>query len=173
MSFAIFKGETSVKDLVSRLFRLPDKTAKTAKQAADALLKANPQLREISKVPVGTVIDIPANAFPLNPSEEAPSSVARQVAIARQAQQSLYLLDQKLADIDARAADGANAFLALAQSKQAQALVQNSPDLKEQAPNLIASAQSLTKAVKAQQDARSTTVADFQNRLQMIPPTKS
>jgi len=173
MSFAIFKGETSVKDLVSRLFRLPDKTAKTAKQVSDALLRANPQLTDISKVPVGTVIDIPADAPPLNPSEEAPSSVSRQVAIVRQAQQSLYLLDQRLADIDVRAADGANAFVALAQSKQAQALVQNSPDLKEQAPNLIASAQSLSRAVKAQQDARRATVADFQNRLQILPQTKS
>jgi hypothetical protein len=68
----------------------------------------------------------------------------------------LYLLNQGLAQIDSRAADGGSAFLSLAQSKQVQALMQNAPDLKEQVPSFVASAQSLTKAIKAQQDARRT-----------------
>ena len=173
MSSAIFKGETSMKDLVTRLFQLPDKTAKTTQQAADALLHANPQLKDLSKVPAGTVINVPSTAPPLNPSEEVPAIVSRQMAITRQAQQTLDSLNQRLADIDARATDGANAFLALTQSKQFKALAQNSPDLKTQMPALVASAKSMVKGVKAQPDARNQAVANLQTSLQALTQMKS
>lgn len=173
MSFAIFKGETNMKDLVTRLFRLPDKSAKTVKQAADALLQANPQLKDLSKVPVGAVIDIPSTAPPLNPSQEAPAIVVRQIGISRRAQQLLAVLDQRLAEIEARATDDANAFLSLAQSKDAQALAEESPDLKTQLPALIAPAKSMAEAMKVQEDARSKAFADLQTRMQLFPQTKS
>lgn len=172
MSSAIFKGETTMKDLVTRLFRLPDKTAKTVKQVSDALLQANPQLKNLSKVPVGAVIDIPSTVPPLNPSQEAPPIVARQIGISRQAQQLLDALDHKLAEIDARAADSAGSFLTLVESPEAQALAEKSPDLKKQLPALIASAQSMKDMVQTQQDARSRTVADLRARLQLFPQTK-
>jgi hypothetical protein len=172
MSFAIFKGETKMKDLLTRLFRMPDSSTKTMKQTTDALLQANPQLKDLSKVAVGSVINIPFTAPPLNPSEEAPASVSRQVAITRPAQQSLYILNLKLADIDARAAEGATAFLSLAQSRQMQALAQNSAELKAQLPALIASAQAMVRAVEAQRERRSATIANLQKDLQMLPQTK-
>jgi hypothetical protein len=165
MRYAIFKGETNLKDLVTRLFHLPDNTAKTAKRAGDTLLQANPQLRHLSKVPVGTVLNIPADAPPLRPSENAPAVVPRQLAVARQAQQSLYSLNQKLQEIDARAVESANAFVALAQSDQLHALVQKSADLKEQLPTTITSAQTLVKSVRSELEAQNQTIADLQTRL--------
>jgi hypothetical protein len=153
-------------------FRLPDKSAKTVKQAADALLQANPQLKNLSKVPVGAVIDIPSTTPPLNPSEEVPAIVTRQVGSGLQAQQLLDVLDQRLSEIDARAADAANALLSVAQSKQAQALAEKSPDLNAKLPALIASAKSTAEAVKAQQAARSRAVAELHTRLQSFPQTK-
>lgn len=166
MSYAIFKGETTIKDLVTRLFTLPDKTAKTAKQAADALIQANPQLSDLSKVPPGTIINIPSNAPPLNSSESAPAGISRQVAVTFEAQTALSLLDQSLANIDARATTAAAAFLALAQSPQLQALAQNQPELKEQVPLLLSSAQSQGKAIQAQQTARVQAVSELQFALQ-------
>ena len=107
MSFAIFKGETSMKELVSRLFSISGKgSAAKADQAAKALLQANPQLKDMSKVPVGSMINVPATAPPLNQGEEAPSvpppssPTANRIAIAAQAQQTLDCLAQRLSDID-------------------------------------------------------------------------
>jgi hypothetical protein len=164
MSFAIFKGETNIKDLVNRLFRLPDRTAKTAKQAADALLQANPQLKDMSKVPAGSVIVVPSDAPPLNPSEAAPAP--RQLSLTQQAQQALYGLDQRLTAIDARAAQAASEFLALTKSDQLPTLIQKSSDLKEQLPLVATAAQSLTSALKVQAQSRTQTVAVLRAKLQ-------
>lgn len=167
MSFAIFKGETSIKDLVSRLFGISGKSSQAkAEQAANALLQANPQLQDISKVPVGTVLKVPATAPPLNPAEAAPVTLASRTAIATQAQQTLDGINQRLTDIETRAAASASAFLALAQSRQAQATIQSSPEVKEQLPNLIAATQSLVKATQSNQQARAQTLTGVRTRLQ-------
>lgn len=165
MSFAIFKGETNIKDLVNRLFRLPDKTAKTAKQAADALVEANPQLKDLSKVPVGSVIVVPNNAPPLNPSETAPAPATRQLSLSQQAQQALYMLDQRLTAIDARATQATSDLSALAQSDQLASLVPNAPELKEQLPLITKAAQSLTNALKIQAQSRTQTMATLRAKL--------
>jgi len=166
MSFAILKGETNIKDLVNRLFLLPDKTAKTAKQAADALLQANPQLKDMSKVPSGSMIVVPSNAPPLNPSEAAPAPARRQLSLTQQAQQALYGLDQRLTAIDARAAQAASGFSALTQSDQLPTLIQKSSDLKEQLPLVATAAQSLTNTLKVQAQSRTQTIAALRAKLQ-------
>ena len=173
MSFAIFKGETSVKDLVSRLFGISGKGSQAkADQAAKALLQANPQLQDISKVPVGTVINVPATAPPLKPAEAVPATVTSRMTIATQTQQTLDLLNQRLAEIDTQAADSANAFLALAQSQQVQSTAQSSAGLKEQLPNLIATAQAVVKAAKANQESRTQALSGVQARLQAFAQSK-
>jgi hypothetical protein len=165
MSFAIFKGETNIKDLVNRLFRLPDTTAKTAKQAADGLLQANPQLTDLSKVAAGTVIVVPTNAPPLNPSEAAPNSATRQLSLSQQAQQALFMLDQRLGAIDAQATHAATQFSALAQSDQLAALIPNAPELKDQLPLLTKAAQSLVDALKIQAKSRDQTITTLRAKL--------
>lgn len=175
MSFVIFKGEKNLKELVNRLFRLPSKSAKTAKEAEDALLQANPQLKDPSKVPVGSILEVPSTAPPINASEEAPASVVRLVAATRQAQQGLAVVDQKLAEIESRAADAAEAFVSLTKSEQLRsftkseqfrALAAVAPDLKEQ-PSLLATAvRSLSNDVKKQQSARSKAISTIQAGLQ-------
>ena len=165
MSYAIYKGETNIKDLVTRVFRLPDKTAKTAKAAGDALIQANPQLKDMSKMKPGAVLAIPAGAPPVNPGEEAPPSTSRQVAVTLLAQQSLLQASDRLSDIDARAALAADAFVALAQSKQAQALVAKTPELKDQLSALLTTSQSLKKFTTAVPDAHSSAVNELRTAL--------
>jgi hypothetical protein len=76
MRFVMFKGEKTVTDLATRLFRIKGRGSQAAiKQAADSLLKANPQLKDTSTVPVGSLIAIPDSAPPLA-SEETTISVA-------------------------------------------------------------------------------------------------
>src|SRR5436189_5995906 len=94
MRFVVFKGEKSVTDLANRLFRIPGGSGQPAiKQAAAALLKANPQLKDISKVPIGSLIAIPDTAPPLNPDEQViVPGVATPFAVerVRSALDSLY-----------------------------------------------------------------------------------
>jgi hypothetical protein len=163
MSFAIFKGETDIKDLVNRLFRLPD--GNTAQQAADALMQANPQLKDMSKVPSGSVIVVPGNAPPLRPTEAAPAAAVRQLSLTQQAQQALYDLDQRLAAIDARATQAASAFVALTHSDQFPTLIPKSFDLKEQLPLLATAAGSLTNELKLQALSRTQTIAALREKL--------
>jgi ABC-type Fe3+-hydroxamate transport system substrate-binding protein len=163
MSFAIFKGETDIKDLVNRLFRLPD--GNTAQQAADALMQANPQLKDMSKVPSGSVIVVPGNAPPLRPTEAAPAAAVRQLSLTQQAQQALYDLDQRLAAIDARATQAASAVVALTHSDQFPTLIPKSFDLKEQLPLLATAAGSLTNELKLQALSRTQTIAALREKL--------
>ena len=167
MSFAIFKGESSVKALVNRLFGLSSKSSPaTVDQATSALLDANPQLQNISAVPVGTVITVPATAPPLVPAQAAPATVARSIAVASQTRQTLDLLSQRLADIDTRTADAVNSLLTLAQSTQAQTLAQSLPDLKAQLPTLVSSLQTTASETKASQDMRSQALSAVRSSLQ-------
>ena len=166
MSFAIFKGETSVKQLVSRLFGFSAKTSPAnVDQATQALLQANPQLQNISAVPVGAAITVPPSAPPLAPAQAAPASVVRSIAIAGLAKQTLDALNQRLTDIDTRASAAAAALLAGAQSKQAQTIAQNMPDLKAQLPALVSSLQTAASEIKASQSLRSQALSALQSKL--------
>ena len=174
MSFAIFKGETSVKELVTRLFGISGKgSSAKAEQAAKALVQANPQLQNINKVPVGTVITVPPSAPPLKPAEAAPAAVVSPIAIATQAQQTLNMINQRLADMDARAANAANAFLALVESDQVQTLIQKLPQVKQQLPTLIADTLTVVTATKASQTLRAQAITNVHTALQAFAQRKS
>jgi hypothetical protein len=167
MSFAIFKGETSVKDLVNRLFGLQGKNAQAkADQAAEALVKANPQLNNINNVPVGTIIKIPPTAPPLKPAEQGVVPGAARAAAAAQAQSMLNSLHQRLADLDARAAVGTRALLDAAQSQQTRDAVVKNATVKADFPSVIESIQTTLKAIPVTQEARSKSLADIQAHLQ-------
>src|SRR5271169_3236799 len=165
MSFAIFKGERSIKDLVGRLFGI---SGPQADKTASALLDANPQLKDISNVPVGSVLKVPPTAPPLSPSEQAETTLAGRAAFAAQAQQTLDAINQRLTEMEARASDSANAFLTLVQSDQAQVLVQNSPQLKQELPNLIASTQSVVTAAKTNLTARTQALSEVRASLSTL-----
>jgi hypothetical protein len=149
MNHAIYKGETNLKDLVTRLFHLPDKTAKTIKQAQDALLQANPQLNNLNKVHAGSVIAIPSGAPPLKTSEAAPAGISRQFTVTLQSQEALFQVSQKMQDLNQIAAQASQRFLAVLQSDQAQAIAQKSAEAKAQLPSLISAAHAFSESAQA------------------------
>lgn len=172
MTFAIFKGEKNIKELVSRLFHLPDKGAQATKdKAVDALLQANPHLKNINKVPVGSVIHVPPGAPPLHPAEQAPPSVSRIAAMAQQAQSALDSLNRQLTQIDARTAHATNALLTSVQSKEARHLADRSTDIKEELPALVDSVKAMVKGSNASQAARQKSLAGLRTSLQSFTRT--
>lgn len=173
MSFVIFNGEKNIQDLVTRIFHLPNASAKASQDAQDALLQANPQLKDLSKVPVGSVLEIPSTAPPVNETQQAPASVVRWIAATRQAQDTLSAIDQRLSDIEQQAKDAGEAFVSLAKSKQFAAIVKSDqfksmaeaiPDLNEQRSLLTGSLKSITKAVQSQQKDRTQAISATLNQ---------
>ncbi|MDP5220850.1 hypothetical protein Q5Y75_27050 [Ruegeria sp. 2205SS24-7] len=62
MPFITTNGETSVDALLDRAFnRLTERQRDTARVA---LMRANPRLAEIERLPVGTIIEVPSRAVP-------------------------------------------------------------------------------------------------------------
>ena len=167
MSYAIFKGEKTIKELVSRLFKLPAQAPKSASdQAAAALIAANPQLKNIGKVRVGSVIKIPATAPPLHPAERAAVPVSRVAALASQAQGNLDAIHKQLAQVDAGVATAANQFLAAVQSPKAKLLVDRSAELKQQLPDLLESVEATVRSMKSSDSSRSKGMPEITTALQ-------
>ncbi len=166
MTFAIFKGEKNVTELAARLFGLRGAGSQpAAKEAGDALLKANPQLKEISKVPVGSVIVVPADAPPLHPEESpAPANLVRAFA-AERAQQFLTMLDSRLSDIETQASEATNNILSLAKSKEVKTAATNSRNLEQNLAAIIKSAETRLKGMKSSQDSRTRTIAELRKGL--------
>jgi hypothetical protein len=70
MQIATLKGERTVAELAARLYKITGPGASdAAKQAADALLKANPALSNIDRLPVGSAIVIPDTPHLVNAGE--------------------------------------------------------------------------------------------------------
>lgn len=166
MSFAIFKGEKSVTELAARLFGLQGKGAQpAAKQAADLLLKANPQLKEISMVPVGSVILVPAEAPALKDNASpAPGDVLRAFA-AERAHQLLVSLDDRMTAIESLATEANSSILAQAKSKEAKTASAKDPILKTNLPVVVKSAESRASDLKSSQSARTKAIAELRTSL--------
>ncbi len=162
MSFAIFKGEKSVTELAARVFGLQGKGAQpAAKQAGDLLLKANPQLKEISQVPIGSVILVPADAPALKDTAgPAPGDVLRAFA-AERAHQLLVSLDDRMAGIESLATEANSNILAQAKSKEARTASAKDPILKTNLPIIVKSAESRSSDLKGSQSARTKAIAEL------------
>ncbi|MBZ5621697.1 MAG: hypothetical protein LAQ69_23665 [Acidobacteriia bacterium] len=105
MRFAIFKGENSIIDLVSRIFGTLGAGSQTsADHAAAVLLKANPHLADLSNVPVGSLVAIPDTAPPISSGQHAVASGGVRSVLAQTAQSAFEAMHQRLTDIDTAAA---------------------------------------------------------------------
>lgn len=166
MSFAIFNGEKNLAELAARLFQLRGTGSKTAiKQAGDALLRANPQLKDIGKLPVGSVIVVPPDAPIVHASQSAtPAHLVRAFA-AERTMQLLSTLDTRLAAVESNAGEAAADIFKLAKSKQAQAATANNPTLRAALPAIVKSAQAKIDTSKNSQSERTKAIAQVRKDL--------
>jgi hypothetical protein len=165
MTFAIYKGERNISELVSRLFRLQGKGSQAAsKQAAEALLKANPQLKNFSKLEVGSVITVPDTAPPLHPAERVTELAFMRSAAIGRVQQTVGVSDQQLSDIDSRGVDAIKSLIAVSKSRDLQAAVAKNPDLKKAFAQIVSTSQEMLKELQSEVSSRNQQAADV-NRL--------
>ncbi|HEY6250656.1 MAG TPA: hypothetical protein VI685_11905 [Candidatus Angelobacter sp.] len=107
------------------------------------------------------------------PPAAPPPITTNRAAIASRAQQMLNLVHGRLSNVEARVIDKANALLAQVQSKQVQALTQNSADVKEQLPVLLDSLQKVPTATQASQTARSQGISTLLTKLRPVGQAKT
>ena len=162
MRFAIYKGEKSVADLANRLFRLHGRGSQaTTKQAADALLKANPQLSDISKLSPGALIAVPDTAPPIHPDEQAITpGLVRSFAVER-VQSAFDALHQRLSEIETEAADQTKAAMDRMQTAEVKAAARTvaalNPNIAELLPGMDTMAKdfkTMLKDLQTVQDLR-------------------
>jgi len=105
MRFVTNKGEKNVNELATRLFRIQGRGSQAATwYAADTLFRANPQLSDLSKVPEGTLVEVPDNAPSLAPGEQAAAAAALVTSLtARTVQDAFDALQRRLTAIESDA----------------------------------------------------------------------
>src|ERR1700733_513111 len=97
MRFVMFEGENSISDLVARIFGIHGRGSQaSAKQAEAHLLKANPHLTDLSKVPVGSLVAVPDTAPPISPDQRAVASSAARSLTVQTGQSALGAMQQRL-----------------------------------------------------------------------------
>jgi hypothetical protein len=173
MRFVIFKGEKNVNELVSRIFDLGGRASKaTAKQAADALLKANPQLKDPLKIPPGSPIAVPDSAPPLVADEQAAASGLVHSLTSQNVQSAFDAVHQRLAEIETRATNQVNAAMDRVQTEDFKNALANlaeiSPELADRLPNLdriAAGAKAVAADSKSLQKLRKASAAQIQSAL--------
>jgi hypothetical protein len=181
MRIAMFKGEKSVNDLASRLFRIRGRGSRIAmKQATDALLKANPQLEDLRKVPVGALIKISDTFPPLGPGEEVTSAVFVRSFAAQNVQAALDSLHQRLSDIETSALERLKTGMDRFQTTEVKTALKTAADADfpflraAPSPEITAKhAEEMLKTIKAAQNARKQVVTKVRAALSSFVKMKS
>jgi hypothetical protein len=148
MRFAVSKGETSAADLTTRIFEIKGQgAAETTKRTTAALLEANPHLKDLSKVPPGTIIVIPD--LPDNPAVRAPQTAG----IGAELDDHLKIAVKESADVIGRSVDtsetAVNATLEALKNRELRDFAAQTPELREQLDKIGEAAKATLKDAKA------------------------
>lgn len=131
MRIASTEGERKLSDLAGRVFQLKGaRAAERAKEAEAALLEANPHLRNLSKLPAGTLLIVPEVAG-VKASGEAPAvgQAARDLTGALKA--SLDGVEAVLEKAAVRQTESAAGQIKILRSREVKALAETDADVRK------------------------------------------
>ena len=164
MKFAVSKGETELSELAARLFDIKGRgAAATAKSAEAALLKANPHISDLTKVPAGTLIVIPD--LPDSPPVRAPQTVS----IGADLQTHLKFALDELSDMIGRSGVSEEQDVAATnealKSRELKDFVSQSPELKAHLEKITDAVKTKLKDAKAAAAVEKDALAQLQEAL--------
>jgi hypothetical protein len=166
MRIATYEGEKSMPELVARLFNITGAKAGLRQQEAEAALReANPHLRDLRSVPVGTPIVVP-DLRGVRPSKESRPVRGDVQALVRTLQGSLGEVAEALDDSARLAGEAVNQDLALLRSKEVKDLAAQDRNLARKVKDLTASSQRLRTETKAHRAAQADAVAQLRTDLE-------
>jgi DNA repair exonuclease SbcCD ATPase subunit len=164
MKFAVSKSENELSELTARLFDIKGRgAAATAKSAEAALLKANPHITDIRKIPEGTLIMIPE--LPDNPPVRAAQTAGIEPTLSQHLKSALKELADAIdrsAASEEQAAAAANEAL---KSRELKDFAAQLPELKAQIDKISNAAKDQLKEVKAEAAAQKEALSQLQAAL--------
>src|SRR5574341_2036192 len=148
MKFAVSKGETELAELTARIFDIKGRGAtETAKRAEAALIKANPHLRDLTKVKEGTLIVIPE--LPESP----PLRGSQTAGVGAELDDQVKLAVKELDDVIGRSAaseeQAAAADSEALKDRELREFAARSPESKEQLERIADAIKNKPKETKA------------------------
>lgn len=147
MAIATYRGEQTVAELATRLYtRL---TPRQREKAEAALLRANPQLRELNQLPKGAILEVPALDGPrlrarseaLDPVDEIGDEVSAALKAFGQRLETRFEADQKSTQV----------ALKLVKSAAFKRVIGEDPELEKSAHLAAKTLTSRSKATVARQ----------------------
>jgi phage tail protein X len=173
---AIFKGEKNLDELTARVFRVQRGGAQ-ARQASDALLRANPHLADLNRVPPGAVVVVPDTPHDVNagellsPAGPAASDPVR--AVGEQVTAVTSTLGAAFAD----AAAQADSRLKLLKDRSLTAAAARNPELAQRLAKISEATSAALKDMQAKRSVIESGLAQIQQdladflKLRMPPPS--
>jgi hypothetical protein len=164
MNFAASKGERNLSDLARRLFDIKGpRAAELTKQAQAALLRANPHLQDLAKVPEGTLIVVP-DVPGVQPVATGPmSAVSSQVVSQlRQALAGASAAIQRSVSAEKQAAD---TIANIVSSSDFKGLVKQQPDLKGHISEIVADTKARLKDAEALSASQTKSLKELEQAL--------
>lgn len=168
MKFAVSKGETEISEIAGRLFEIKGRgAAATSQQVEAALIKANPHLRELTKVKPGTLIVIPELVD--TPNLRGPQTTGA----ANDATEQLKFAMEDLSGAIERSAKSEEAALAeqteALKDRELRDLAAQSPEAKEQLGKLTEALKNRAKDIKTEAAAQRDGVKSLLAALEKLP----
>ena len=162
-TLVMFKGERNLDELAARLF--PGSGPQARNQATDALLKANPQLADLGRLPAGSVIVVPDTPAAVNASETVHPATFTPADSARLVNEHVTAFASALAAQSANAAAQADATLKLLGNSALTAAAARDQELAQRLTTISDNTKAALKDVQAQQATLQQGLAQLQEDL--------
>jgi hypothetical protein len=168
MRLATYQGESDLKTLVKRLFRSrgPEPEA-FEKEAEAALLRANPQLRDLKELPKGVAIMVP-EVRGIKPTAEVRMPGDWADKLLAEVRQAVAGLGPALKESAARQEEAANQTLELLKSKEMKELAKSSPAWQERFRKIADAARARIKKAQAEKESQEKLVAQMEKDLDEV-----
>jgi phage tail protein X len=164
-SLAMFKGERNLDELVARLFPATTGRPQARKQATEALLKTNPQLADLGRLPAGSVIVVPDTPAAVNAGETVHPATFTPADFARLVNEHVTAFASALAAQSANAAAQADATLKLLNDRSLTAAASRDQELAQRLTTISENTKSALKDLQAQEATLQQDLAQLQKDL--------
>jgi phage tail protein X len=164
-SLAMFRGERTLDELATRLFPTMGAAPQARKQATDALLRANPQLADLGRLPAGAVIIVPDMPAAVNAGETVHPATFTPADSARLLNEHVTAFANSLAAQSADAAAQADTMLKLLRDRGLTAAAGRDQDLAKRLTAISDNTKAALKDLQAEQATLQQAIGQLQEDL--------
>ena len=161
---AILKGDKNVSELASRLFKLKGGETQASRAAIDTLVKANPHLSDLGRLPAGSAILVPDTELGPDAAETLPPAGLSAVNTSRIVA-AIATLGDALDTASGNATAQSDNTLAMLKDRTLKAAIAKDPDLAQRVGAISDRAKAALKDIEVQKTNLQNGIAQLQNDL--------